>query len=111
MSLLAQTVPTLPDWQWWANFGVLGIGGVVVVASGVAYFWLIWWPDRRERLKLERDRRKALQELEIQKEHKTIAFLDTVRECQAADHEFKGRLVEVTEKLAKGQENHARDCA
>lgn len=109
-SQLYAIVPAMPTWQYWSSFGVLGILAFAALSGVVAYYWLIWMPDKRASMALDLAHKKAMQEHEIRREMKTESFLVTAEKCQQDNRDFNGRLAAVTERLAKVQETHAVDC-
>lgn len=52
----------MPDWTWWANWGVLGVFAFVVISTGL-YFGHDWWKARKpfweRKWKAEAEREEA----------------------------------------------------
>jgi hypothetical protein len=93
----------MPNWQWWSNWGVLGVLAFVVVATAL-YALREWWIVRRPHV-IERQR------LELIKEQKQSDLLETLRDTQVADRCWKDRQLAMTDQIIKSQDAHAADCS
>jgi hypothetical protein len=107
---LYAVVPTLPNWQYWSSFGVLGILAFAALSGAVAYYWLVWLPDKRARMTLDLAHKQAMQDHEIRRATKTESFLAVAEECQIAGKETTHRIAAVMERLATVQEAHSAEC-
>lgn len=117
LELFAQ-MPELPDVSWWSNWGPLGVLGLIVASIVVAYFWMVDLPHRIATQKQDREHMKAKQEIEIERERKSLTLLDTLRVGFSADQGYKQRQAATSEKMTTlietmvaNQQGHSQDCA
>ena len=104
------TPPEIPPWQWWASFGVLGIAGLVALTCIAAYFFVVILPDRIAAAKQNRAHLKLKQQVEIEREEKVNAWIDTTRSNSSEELEHKRKTVEILDRMDKRQAEHANDC-
>lgn len=125
MELLAQMLPTppeLPDWRWWADMGVLGIFAFVVITALVTVFFIAWLPYYVRLLKqrAEFNAQKAIQEanyslrkqeLDLLKDEKLNALMDTIRDNAGEELQHKRQQTAILDRMDKRQSEHADSCA
>lgn len=105
--LLAQVQNTF---DWWATTG--GVLGAIVFVTGFVVIFAMreWWKVRKPHV-------IAKQEMELEKEQKTLGLLSTLTDSQVADQHFKQRQVasqeqmtNLLEKIDDRQSEHDSTC-
>lgn len=113
MEVLAQAAtdaPTLPPWQWWASFGVLGIGGFIGVCAFVAWFFGLWLPHKSASYKQDRAHQAHKQQVEAKRDETLTAFISHLADTRGEEMEHKRRQTEILDRMDKRQAEHSDAC-
>jgi len=108
--LVAEITNTL---EYWANWGVAG-AILFVLGASAAYIGRQWWlvekPRRVAAYQQALEHAAAKQQMDLEREKKTVLLLTTLTESQIADIEFKRRQINLLEKVDDRQGGHAEVC-
>lgn len=108
IDLLAQF--DLPATEFWSERGILGIAAMIVAVGLTTAFTVLWLPHQRRKNELALEHLKAKQQLEIEKEVKTIRFIENAGEAFPRIANSQERMSETLDRVDRRQEGHTEDC-